>query len=238
MLKVAGVLVIAGLLLVAGLARFRTSPAAAEAKAPAASITSSGVAAVTDIAQSVPPSVDQPSSVVAAAVLPVSATASSSSATSGAQGPAGSSEGDDLLPQRLVSAPILPSGTLAVSSAAPAEIYIDDQYVGSTPASLQMSPGTHTVEYRFGERRKTLTHIIGSSETTKATVTFDIQVLINANPWANVFLDGSQRKLLGQTPLSGIEVPIGSVLVFEHPQFPPKRYRVTGNETGIRIALQ
>jgi hypothetical protein len=50
-------------------------------------------------------------------------------------------------------------------------------------------------------------------------------------------VDGAERKDLGQTPLSGARVPIGSVLIFENPQFQPKRYRVTGNETGIQVVF-
>jgi hypothetical protein len=82
-----------------------------------------------------------------------------------------------------------------------------------------------------------VTHSITSNETTKATITFDVSVPINSKPWAEVFVDGAERKDLGQTPLSGARVPIGSVLIFENPQFQPKRYRVTGNETGIQVVF-
>jgi hypothetical protein len=82
-----------------------------------------------------------------------------------------------------------------------------------------------------------VTHVINSAETTKAMITFDVALQINAKPWADVFLDGTARKPLGQTPLSGVQVPIGAVLVFENPEFQAKRYRVTGNETGIQIVF-
>ncbi len=65
-------------------------------------------------------------------------------------------------------------------------------------------------------------------------ITFDVDVQINSKPWAEVFRDGVERKALGQTPLSGVRVPIGSVLVFENPGFPKQKYRVTGSETGIQ----
>jgi len=68
-------------------------------------------------------------------------------------------------------------------------------------------------------------------------ITFDITVQINARPWAAVSQEGIESKDLGQTPLSGVRVPIGSMLVFRNPQFQPKRYRVTGNETGIQIVF-
>jgi hypothetical protein len=130
------------------------------------------------------------------------------------------------------------NGTLAISSPSAADLYIDGQYIGSTPMSLQMSAGSHTVEYRHGDLRKAVTHLIKENETTRAMITFDISVSINANPWADVFLDGIEKRALGQTPLSGVKVPIGAVLVFQNPKFQAKRYRVTGNETGIQITFQ
>jgi hypothetical protein len=126
------------------------------------------------------------------------------------------------------------NGTLAVSSPASVDIYIDGTYIGAAPVSLELSPGSQTLEYRHGALSRKVTHLINSNETTRATITFDVDIQVNSKPWAEVFLDGVERKALGQTPLSGVRIPIGSVLVFEHPGFPTKKYRVTGNETGIQ----
>jgi hypothetical protein len=128
-------------------------------------------------------------------------------------------------------------GTLAISSPTSVDIYKDDTLIGSAPVSLELPAGMQTLEYRHGSLRRQVTHVIKSNETTKAMITFDVTVQINSRPWANVFLDGVDRKALGQTPLSGVRVPIGGVLVFENPQFQAKRYRVTGNETGIQIVF-
>ena len=121
-------------------------------------------------------------------------------------------------------------GTLAVSSPTSVDIFKDDAYLGSAPVSLELSPGTHTLEYRHGSLRKNVTHLIHSNETTRAMITFDVTIQINSKPWAEVYLDGLEKKPIGQTPLSGVPVPIGSVLIFENPQFQAKRYRVTGSE--------
>jgi hypothetical protein len=129
------------------------------------------------------------------------------------------------------------SGTLAISSPTSVDIYMDDLYVGSAPVSLEISPGSHTLEYRHGNLRKTVTHVINSNETTRAMITFDVTLQINAKPWADVFLDGIDRKPLGQTPLGGVRVPIGAVLVFENPGFEAKKYRVTGSEASIQIVF-
>jgi hypothetical protein len=131
----------------------------------------------------------------------------------------------------------LPDGTLAINSPTTVDIYRGDLYLGSTPVSLALPAGVQTLEYRHGNLRRTVTHIINSNETTKAMVTFDVSIKINSKPWAEVFQEGVERKDLGQTPLSGVRVPIGSVLVFENPQFLPKKYRVTGNESGIQIVF-
>jgi hypothetical protein len=128
-------------------------------------------------------------------------------------------------------------GTLAVSSPTAVDIYEGDQYLGSAPVSLELPAGMHTLEYRHGNLRKTVTHGIYASQTAREMVTFDTTVQINSRPWAEVFLDGVERKGLGQTPLSGVRVPIGSVLIFQNPQYQPKKYRVTGNETGIQIVF-
>jgi len=126
------------------------------------------------------------------------------------------------------------TGMLAVSSATPVDIYKDDTYLGSAPASLELPAGSQTIEYRHGDLRKHITYVINSNETTKTTITFDTSLQINSRPWAEVSVDGIEKKALGQTPLSDVRVPIGSLLIFENPEFPPKKYRVTGNETGIQ----
>lgn len=127
------------------------------------------------------------------------------------------------------------TGTLAVSSPTTVDIYMGDQLMGSAPTTLVLPAGNQTVEYRHQNIRKVLTHVIKANETTTAKVTFDVIVQINAKPWAQVFIDGAQRQPLGQTPLSDVRIPIGSNLVFENPNFPGKSYRVSGNETQIRV---
>jgi hypothetical protein len=129
------------------------------------------------------------------------------------------------------------NGTLAVSSPTSVDIYKDDAYLGSAPVSLDLPAGQQTLEYRHGTLRRFVTHVIKGSETTKAMITFEVTVQVNSKPWAEVFLDGVERKDLGQTPLSGVRVPIGGVLSFQNPQFQTKKYRVTGNETGIQIVF-
>ena len=138
-------------------------------------------------------------------------------------------------PMAVAAAPAM--GALAVSAAVPVEIYRGEENLGSTPATLQLVEGPHTLEYRYAGLRQTLTHLITREQTTTATVSFPIKIQINAQPWAQVFMDGIKLMPIGQTPLGDVSVPIGGVLIFRNPNFPDKRYRVTARDTAIRITF-
>ena len=129
------------------------------------------------------------------------------------------------------------TGKLAISSPTSADIYAGDKHMGSTPITLDLPAGTHTLEYRHDNLRTVATHVVKPNETTTALITFEIVVQINSRPWAQVYLDGAQRRALGQTPLSDVKVPIGRILVFENPNFPSKSYRITGKETAIQMVF-
>jgi hypothetical protein len=128
-------------------------------------------------------------------------------------------------------------GSLAVNSPIAADIYMGEKLVGSTPTTLNLPAGPVTLEYRHGNLRTTMTHDIKSKETTTALVSFDTTVQINARPWAQVFVEGTQRRALGQTPLGSVHVPIGSVLTFENPNFGTKSYRITEKDSSIQVVF-
>ena len=126
-------------------------------------------------------------------------------------------------------------GKLVVSSSTTADIYQGDKHLGSAPGTLQLPVGRQTIEYRHGERRTVMSYDIKADQTTNASITFQTTVQVNAKPWANVFIDGASLRSLGQTPLSGVNVPIGSVLVFENPNFKTKTHRVTDSDAAIQV---
>jgi hypothetical protein len=128
-------------------------------------------------------------------------------------------------------------GRLAISSALPVDIYLDNNLVGSTPVTLELPAGTYTFEYRYGNLRKTAVNVIKGNEDTRATVTFEIPLRIESTSQAEVLIDGVQRQSLGQTPINAARVPIGSTLVFRAPGFPEKRHTVAENDTVIRVAF-
>jgi hypothetical protein len=130
------------------------------------------------------------------------------------------------------------TGSLAVNSSISAEIYFGDKYLGSTPTTLQLPAGSQTVEYRHSDLRAVVTHVIKPNETTTANITFDATVQVNARPWAQVYVEGVQRVPLGQTPLSNVKLPIGSVLVFENPNFPSKSHKIAADDKTIQMVFQ
>ena len=135
----------------------------------------------------------------------------------------------------LVDTP-LPAGE-ALNEAIPKDAKTIHYGGGQTETTLELPAGTYALEYRHEDLRQIVTHVVKPKETTAAMVTFDVTVQINARPWAQVYIDGAQRRPLGQTPLSDVKVPIGSALVFENPNFPAKTYRITGKETAVQIAF-
>jgi hypothetical protein len=128
-------------------------------------------------------------------------------------------------------------GSLAVNSPIATDIYMGDKFLGSTPTTLQLPPGKQTLEYRHGALRTVMTHEVKSKETTSALVAFETTVQINARPWAQVYLEGTTRRALGQTPLSSVRVPIGSVLTFENPNYPTASHRVSEKDSTIQVAF-
>jgi hypothetical protein len=223
----AGVIVIAGVL-VASLPKFRSNSNAAEAPRSALGSIAIPKPAVSENEVNPDPPVLKLTSKVERASGPVSAPPRVPEMIA-ALAPA---------PVPIPASPDQPvaagTGLLAISSPTTVDIYENDAYLGSAPVSLQLSAGTHTLEYRHGSLRKNVTHNINGNQTVKATITFEVSIQINSKPWAEVSTDGADKKDLGQTPLSGVRVPIGSVLIFQNPQFQSKKYRITGNETGIQ----
>ena len=129
------------------------------------------------------------------------------------------------------------TGSLAVSCAIAAEIYIGGKQVGSTPTTLQLPAGNQTIEYRHGDLKAVVTHVIKAKETTTALVVFETTVQVTARPWATVSIEGSPRLPLGETPLSDVRLPVGSVLVFENPNFPSKSRKIAPDDKAIQMAF-
>jgi hypothetical protein len=128
-----------------------------------------------------------------------------------------------------------PRGLLAITSSLPAQIYVDGRLLGTTPATLEFPEGNQTLEYRYENLSKKMTHTVKSGETTPVNVVIDTALQINAQPWAEVFIQDGKNTLLGQTPLSGVRVPVGSTLIFRNPKFSDKLYRVSAKDATVSV---
>src|SRR5262249_32940509 len=62
------------------------------------------------------------------------------------------------------------TGRLAVSSAIPAEIYLGNKNLGSTPTTVQLPVGRQTLEFRHGDLRTVVNYTIKANETISAAV--------------------------------------------------------------------
>jgi hypothetical protein len=59
---------------------------------------------------------------------------------------------------------------------------------------------------------------------------------LNAEPWAEVWIDGQK---VGETPLGNVSVPIGPhEIVFRHPQLGEQRHAVTVTQAApVRVSV-
>jgi hypothetical protein len=130
-----------------------------------------------------------------------------------------------------------PRGQLAITSSVPAQIYADGRLLGTTPATLEFPEGTLTLEYRYENLSKKMTHTVKIGETTPVNVVIDTALQINAQPWAEVFIQDGKNSPLGQTPLSGVRVPVGTTLIFRNPRYNDKLYRVSAKDTTISVVF-
>lgn len=132
-------------------------------------------------------------------------------------------------PERTAAA----AGYLAVETPLALQLLQDGKVVGSTDLDRLMLPaGNHVVELvnealGFRERRRVS---IAPGKTTRLSVDApEGRVSINAQPWAEVWLDGRR---LGQTPIGNVTTTIGvHEIVFRHPELGERRARVS---VGLR----
>jgi hypothetical protein len=130
-----------------------------------------------------------------------------------------------------------PVGILDLSAAVPVDVFLAGKLLGTTPVKVRVPAGLQTLEYRYENLVKRVTHSINSGQTTTATIVFDVNLQINARPWALVSIEGPEGRALGQTPLSNVTVAAGSVLVFQNPRFPEKKYRVSGKDSAVQVVF-
>jgi hypothetical protein len=120
------------------------------------------------------------------------------------------------------------SGWLAVFAPVVLDVSLNGRSVGTTEQNrLMLPPGRHKVTLTNRELgyRAVQTVDIEPGEVRSVTVEPRGRVNLNANPWAEVWLDGQK---LGDTPLADLQVPVGvREFVFRHPEYGERRATAT-----------
>jgi hypothetical protein len=137
-----------------------------------------------------------------------------------ARGPAAPTpKADDTVVER--AAAVAPRGRLRVVTPIAVKIFEGGEVLGATDEGpIALAPGSHELEFvnaALGYRtHQTVTVRAGQIVSLPLTPP-DGLVNINAQPWANVLIDG---KTIGETPLGNIKVALGEHQVtFRHPDF-------------------
>ncbi len=139
--------------------------------------------------------------------------------------------------------PVAGSGWVAIASAADLDIMEEDVLVGSTRSPQVMMPaGLHTlrlVSPALGY--ETVQQVrVEPGKVARLSVTLpEAMVHLNAQPWAEVFVDGTS---VGETPIGNLPVRIGThQIVFRHPELGEKAVPAVvraGTPTRVSVDLR
>ena len=120
------------------------------------------------------------------------------------------------------------SGWVSVIAPIVLNISEDGRSMGTTEQNrLMLPPGRHRLTLSNPDFGYNAVHEVDVEPGAVRSITVDAKgtVNLNAQPWAEVWLDGAK---LGETPLAGAPVPLGlREFVFKHPQFGERRVSAT-----------
>jgi hypothetical protein len=104
-------------------------------------------------------------------------------------------------------------GTVAVESTPPgSEVLVDGESSGTTPVTLTLRPGAHTLELRRGDLRRTFSLDVAAGASMTQSLHWEDIVetgglrVTSEPPGARVLVDGQEK---GQTPLELADLPVG-----------------------------
>ena len=120
------------------------------------------------------------------------------------------------------------SGWIAVNAPADVQIFENGRLLGSSKSErIMVSVGRHELEMINESLGYRNTQSVQVAPGQVATVRPDWpkgSLALNALPWADVFIDG---KLIGETPIGSIAVPVGShEVLFRHPDLGEHRVNI------------
>jgi hypothetical protein len=126
------------------------------------------------------------------------------------------------------------AGWLSVDVASPLQIFEQDRLVGTTNIGrLLLSPGVHVLDFVSDElgfrAQRTITVKPGAATDVRLELP-SVTLSVNAQPWAEVFVDGER---VGETPIGTLSRPIGRhEVVLRHPDFGERRQTITLTTNG------
>jgi hypothetical protein len=121
------------------------------------------------------------------------------------------------------------SGWLAVKAPFELEIREGGRLLGTTETDrIMMASGRHELELVSQGLGYHSTRVVLVAPGKVAAITVEVPqgvMNLNANPWAEVWIDGQR---VGETPIGNLAVAIGPhEIVFKHPQFGEKKHAVS-----------
>jgi len=119
------------------------------------------------------------------------------------------------------------SGFAAISAPIVFDVAENGRALGTSENPVMLTPGHHelTLTNRDLHYSAKQPVEIEPGETRRVEVDPRGTVNINAQPWAEVWIDG---KKVGETPLANLSIPLGSrEIVFKHPQFGERKVTTT-----------
>lgn len=121
---------------------------------------------------------------------------------------------------RAAAVPTVSTGWVRVDAPFDVDVLVEGRLVGSSGVgAIALAPGGHALELvndALGYRIVTKAVVQAGKSTTLPIEAPRAVVHINAQPWAEVLVDG---RPLGDTPLANVMLPIGHhQFVFRHPE--------------------
>jgi hypothetical protein len=117
---------------------------------------------------------------------------------------------------------------MSVSSPVALQLRENGKVIGTSESDRLMLPaGDHDVEFKNEALGLSLRRVVRVTAGKTATTTIDVPngvLSINAQPWAEVFVDGER---VGETPIGNLSRRIGThEVIFKHPDLGERRETV------------
>jgi PEGA domain len=119
------------------------------------------------------------------------------------------------------------SGFVAISAPFVVEVSENGRPLGTSENQVILTPGHHDLRLTNRDLQFSAKEVVDVEPGEVKRIELDPRgtVNINAQPWAEVWIDG---KKVGETPLANLSVPLGArEIVFKHPQFGERRVTTT-----------